>query len=124
VEHTWIKLVSADVVVLGITPSMVLILGDPYNMTLPKVGLELVRDRDVFSNIGGWKISADLYSPVSGKIVGVNMGLKPYLISDKILPIVDSAYVHGWIVAVQLSKPEELDELLDSQEYLERLGKK
>lgn len=120
--HTWVKLVSADVAVLGITSPMVLILGDPYNMTLPDVGLKLARD-DSFSTIGGWKIIADIFSPVSGVIVQVNEGLRPYLRGDKIQPINSHPYTYGWIIAVQMSKPDELKDLLDSQGYLVRLSK-
>jgi glycine cleavage system H lipoate-binding protein len=103
---------------------MVLILGEPWDMTLPEVGLKLVKDTDVFTSISGWKIFADFYSPVTGEIVLVNEGLRPYLRGDKLLPIVYSAFSHGWIIAVRLSKPEEINDLLTPQGYLERLGKK
>jgi glycine cleavage system H protein len=121
-DHMWVKVVSENVAVLGITSPMVLLLGDPYNMTLPDVGLKLAKD-DTFSTIGGWKIIADIFSPVSGVIVQVNEGLRPYLRGDKIQPIVSHPYTYGWIIAVQMSKPSELDDLLDPLEYLPLLKK-
>lgn len=119
-DHIWVKKVSADIAVLGITSPMVLLLGDPYNMTLPDVGLKITRD-DSFSTIGGWKIIVDIFSPVSGVIVQINEGLRPYLRGDKIQPIVFHPYTYGWIIAVQMSNSSELDDLFTPQRYLLRL---
>jgi glycine cleavage system H protein len=54
------------------------------------------------------KAASDLYSPVSGEILGVNEALtgKPQL---------EGA---GWIYKIKLAQPSELDTLLDREAYL------
>ena len=121
-EHVWVKLVTDDIVVLGVTPSMVEILGEPYQFELPEKGMILAKD-DVFAFLGGWKIASDLFTPVSGEIVLVNEYLNNYKHGDGIYPIQDNPFTEGWIIAIKLSNPGELDDLLDPHGYLVRLGK-
>jgi glycine cleavage system H protein len=120
VDHVWVKQVSADVVVLGITSIMVKLLGEPHAMTLPDVDLKLAKD-DVFTSIEGYKLYSDIFTPVSGVIVQVNPELPSWLRGGNIQPIEYNPYTYGWIIAVQLSNPNELKELLDSKAYLARL---
>ncbi|RJO61853.1 MAG: glycine cleavage system protein H [Dehalococcoidia bacterium] len=120
--HVWVKLVSTGVVVLGITSPMVKILGEPHAMTLPDVGLKLAKD-DSFSSIEGYKMATDIFTPVSGAIVQINDSLRDWLRGGNIQPIEYHPYTHGWIIAIQLSKPDELKDLLDSKGYLALLSK-
>jgi glycine cleavage system H protein len=120
VDHVWVKQVSADVVVLGITSIMVKLLGEPHEMTLPDVGLKLAKD-DVFTSIEGYKLYADIFTPVSGVIIQVNPELQYWLRGGNIQPIEYNPYTYGWIMAVRLSNPNELKDLLDSKAYLARL---
>ena len=120
--HVWVKLVSSDVVVLGVTSPMVKILGQPHAMTLPDVGLKLAKD-DSFSSIEGYKVATDIFTPVSGVIVQINDSLKDWLRGGNIQPIEFHPYTYGWIIAIQMSKPDELKELLDSKGYLVYLSK-
>jgi glycine cleavage system H protein len=55
----------------------------------------------------------DLYSPVSGEILGVNEALvgKPELVNE-------DAEGAGWIYKIKLAEPSELDTLLDREAYL------
>jgi glycine cleavage system H protein len=122
VDHVWVKQVSADVVVLGITSIMVKLLGEPHAMTLPDVSLKLAKD-DVFTSIEGYKLYADIFTPVSGVIVQVNPELQYWLRGGNIQPIEYNPYTYGWIMAVQQSNPSELKSLLDSKGYLARLSK-
>ena len=59
------------------------------------------------------KAAGDLYSPVSGEILGVNEALsgKPRLVNE-------DAEGAGWIDKIKLTKPSELDTLLDREAYL------
>ncbi len=124
-EHIWVKTVASDLVVLGVTPSMVAILYEPYGLTLPEAGQALTRD-SVFGDIVGYKTSADLISPASGTVEQVN----DYLVRQGkqgeggyIAAINTDPYNSGWMVVVRLSKPGELHDLLTPEGYRERLGK-
>ena len=59
------------------------------------------------------KAASDLYSPVSGEILGVNEALigKPQLVNE-------DAEGAGWIYKIKLAEPSELDTLLDRKAYL------
>ena len=59
------------------------------------------------------KAASDIYSPVSGEILGVNEALsgKPELVNE------DAEGV-GWIYKIKLAEPSELGTLLDQDAYL------
>ena len=58
------------------------------------------------------KTVADIFAPVSGKIVESNAALseRPELVNA-------SPYDKGWMVRIEISKPEELASLLDPAQY-------
>lgn len=58
------------------------------------------------------KAAADVYMPVSGKIIAVNEQLpaKPELVNS-------DPYGQAWMVKVELTNPEELEGLLDADAY-------
>ena len=62
------------------------------------------------------KAASELYSPVSGKVVEKNAEVEetPALINQ-------SPYEKGWLFRIELSKPEELDGLLDEDGYQNHL---
>src|SRR5262249_8516990 len=59
------------------------------------------------------KAASDLYSPVSGVILGVNEAMisKPELVNE-------DAEGAGWIYKIELAEPSELDTRLDLEAYL------
>lgn len=59
------------------------------------------------------KAAADVYMPVSGKIVSINDDELP----DSPELINTDPYGEAWMLKVELSNPSELDELLDAEEY-------
>ncbi len=69
-----------------------------------------------------WMFTLDLYSPVSGKIVKVNVNLKnaPHIINE-------DPYAQGWIIEIKPNNSvvleQELKNLLSAREYSEMLGK-
>jgi glycine cleavage system H protein len=121
-EHIWVKSISSNLVVLGITTTFVAILGEPYKMTFPKVGQTLVQD-DGFGEIEGYKVAADLISPVSGKVANINFYLKNWIGGNTLEPVCTDPYNTGWMVLVELTKADELKSLLSPLTYMDRLGK-
>ena len=110
-DHAWVKVQDEDLVTIGISDFAQEQLGDLVYIELPKVGHEFSRE-DNISVIESVKSASDLVAPVSGKIVEVNDRLEddPELVSD-------SSMGEGWIIKVKLSKPSELDELMDEKSY-------
>ena len=73
-EHEWIK-VENDIATVGITDFAQSELGDIVFLELPNVG-DVFDKNDVFGTVEAVKTLADLYLPVSGKIVDINSSLE------------------------------------------------
>jgi len=58
------------------------------------------------------KAASEVYSPVSGRIVEINEDLEacPSLVNE-------SAEDEGWFWRIELSDPDELDELMTAKDY-------
>lgn len=78
---------------------------------LPEVGTE-VRKGDICGTIESVKASAELYAPVSGKIIEVNTNLE-----DTPEVLNEDPYGNGWILLIEMSDPREIEELLSPEEY-------
>ena len=110
-DHAWVKVQDEDLVTVGITDFAQEQLGDLVYIELPKIGHEFCRG-DNISVIESVKSASDLVAPVSGEIVKVNDRLEddPELVSDNPMD-------EGWFIKVKLSKPSELDDLMDEKSY-------
>lgn len=73
---------------------------------------DLVKKGDTVATIESVKAAADVYTPVSGKVVGVNEGLggAPEVINS-------DPYGAAWILKLELSNPAEQDDLMDAVAY-------
>ncbi|MBN1370042.1 MAG: hypothetical protein JW954_07410, partial [Dehalococcoidaceae bacterium] len=114
-EHTWVKVIEGNIVAVGITDKMALLTDIVKAIELPSVGGTVTRNES-FAYAEGAKMSVELICPVSGAIILVNNAIHepPYGYAEVINK---SPYVNGWLLVVELSKPEELDELLTPLEY-------
>ena len=109
-EHEWIR-VEADTGTVGITDYAQDQLGDIVYVDLPAVGTQ-VSHMGKFGEIESVKAVSELYSPVSGEVVDVNVALadKPELVNE-------SPYGEGWMILVRLSDRGEMDRLLSAEQY-------
>jgi glycine cleavage system H protein len=108
-DHEWIK-VEGGVGRVGITDFAQKQLGDVVYLDLPQVGRAL-KQGEAFGTVESVKEVSELYSPVSGEVVGVNTGL-----ADK--PETVNKEPHGsWMVEIRLSAPAEMDALLSVADY-------
>jgi len=73
---------------------------------------ETVKQGDTCATVESVKAAADVYMPVSGKILEVNDSLPATPESVNSDP-----YGAAWMVKVELSDPAELDKLLDASGY-------
>ncbi len=112
-DHEWVRTVSDDTVEIGITEFAQDQLGDIVFIELPELDCD-VDAYDEISVIESVKAAAELKSPVSGTIVEVNE-----LLEDEPELVNTSPTEDGWFCKLQLSNSDELDELLNEEEYSE-----
>ena len=115
-DHAWVKVQDEDLVTIGITDFAQEQLGDLVYIELPKVGHECSRG-DNISVIESVKSASDLVAPVSGEIVEVNNKLE-----DDSELVSEEPMDEGWFIKVKLSKPSELDELMNEETYQTFIG--
>ncbi|XP_066289971.1 glycine cleavage system H protein-like isoform X2 [Branchiostoma lanceolatum] len=109
-DHEWITL-DGTTGTIGITYQAQDKLGEIVYVELPEVGAEMSQG-DECGAVESVKAVGDLFCPVSGECIEVNTALE----EDASL-INSSPYEDGWILKMKLSKPEELDDLMDEEAY-------
>lgn len=109
-DHEWIR-VDGDIATVGITQHAQDALGDVVFVELPEVGATLAQ-KDAAGVVESVKAAADVYMPVDGEIVAVNQAL----VDDPALANSDPLGA-GWFFKVKLSKPEQIDALMDATAY-------
>ncbi|MBB6450257.1 glycine cleavage system H protein [Geomicrobium halophilum] len=109
-EHEWVK-EEGDKVRIGITTFAQSELGDIVFVELPEVGDEL-EVNEPFGSVESVKTVSELYAPVSGKVVEVNEEL-----DDSPEFVNESPYEKAWMVVVEPSNRDELDNLMSAEEY-------
>jgi len=114
-SHEWVRDEGDGCVTVGITDHAQEQLGDLVFVELPQPGGQ-VRAGDECAVVESVKAASDVYSPVSGEILEVNTEL-----ADSPEAINSDAFGSGWMFKVRLDDPEELDSLLDADDYEELL---
>ncbi len=109
-EHEWIK-VEGQIATIGITEYAQEQLGDIVMVELPAVGADIVKD-DTCGVVESVKSVSDVFAPISGKVLEVN---DPLVDSPGIVN--EDCYGEGWLAKIQLSRPEELKDLMTAQAY-------
>jgi glycine cleavage system H protein len=109
-EHEWFR-ADGDRGIVGITSFAQDQLGDVVFVELPSVGTK-VENGKTFGVVESVKTASDLFAPVDGTVVAVNDKLKdnPELVNS-------DPYGDGWMIAVALADPGQLQSLLTSAEY-------
>jgi glycine cleavage system H protein len=109
-DHEWVR-VEGDVAIVGITDYAQDSLGDVVYVELPKVGDEFAANES-FGSVESVKAVSEVFSPVSGEIVGTNDAL-----ADSPEKVNTDPYGEGWMIRVKLSNPGEVDSMLTAAEY-------
>lgn len=114
-DHEWIR-VEGDTALVGISDFAQSELGDIVFVDINTVGETLAKN-SVFGTVEAVKTVSDLFMPVSGEVLEVNSKLdsRPELINH-------DPYGEGWLIKIQLSNPEELNTLMDSDSYKSYIG--
>ena len=109
-DHEWARL-DGKVATVGVTRFAVDQLGDVTQVELPKEG-ELVKQGEIFGSVESVKAVSDLFAPVSGKVVKVNSPL-----ADSPEFVNEEPYDEGWMIQIELTKPDETRSLLTAEAY-------
>jgi glycine cleavage system H protein len=119
-EHEWIKLIKEEdtaKAVIGISDFAQEQLSDIVSVELPRRGTK-VKQMQAIAIVDSVKTSSDIYSPLSGEIIEINVGLL-----DHPEWINQSPYELGWIVKINPDNlPQEIQSLMTQKEYEEFIG--
>jgi len=114
-DHEWVK-VEGNVGIIGVTDHAQSELGDVVYVDIDE-DLESIEKGSDFGTIEAVKTVADLYAPVSGKVLEVNTS-----INDNPEIVNSDPYGKGWMIKVELSDPSELESLMDVDAYKAHVG--
>ena len=114
-DHEWVS-VEGNIATVGITDFAQSELGDIVYVEVDTLDETLNKD-EVFGTVEAVKTVSDLFLPMSGKIVEFNESL-----SDAPESINESPYEQGWIIKVEVSNPDEINELLNRDDYSALIG--
>jgi len=109
-EHEWLDAEGAEGTA-GITDFATKQLGDIVYVELPEKG-DTFSKGETFGTIESVKAVSDLYMPVDGEIIDINAELEesPELVNS-------SPYEDGWMVKIAIKNEEQIQELMDADEY-------
>jgi glycine cleavage system H protein len=113
--HEWARVEGDGKVTVGISDHAQGLLGDLVYVELPNVG-DRVEAGNACAVVESVKAASDVYAPVSGKVVAVNAAL-----SDKPETINEDAFGEGWLFQLEIEDAEQLNELLEPDDYAEQL---
>ncbi|CAB4625214.1 unannotated protein [freshwater metagenome] len=109
-EHEWVS-IDSSICTMGITDYAQAALGDIVYVQLPKVG-DQVTAGQVCGEVESTKSVSDIYAPVTGVVVEINLSL-----SDSPETINSDPYGQGWLAKIEVNG--QPDDLLTSLEYAE-----
>jgi len=109
-SHEWLRDEGSHVEV-GLTDYAQSQLKDIVYVELPEIGSEFKKGESI-GVIESVKTVADIFSPITGKVVERNLELKdhPEFVNKE-------PYGRGWIIKMEMREKEELKGLLSSKAY-------
>lgn len=113
-SHEWVK-EEGDTVTIGISDYAQCQMKDVVYVEMPEIGAEFKKG-DSIGVVESVKTVADIYSPVSGKVVETNLALKdhPQFINE-------DPFGKGWIVKIAVRDKGELKGMLSTKDYRKSL---
>jgi glycine cleavage system H protein len=109
-SHEWVK-DEENQVTVGLTDYAQSQLKDIVYVELPETGSEFKKGESI-GVVESVKTVADIFSPVTGKVVEINLTLKDHPEFINVDP-----YGKGWIIKIEIQGKEELKGLLSSKAY-------
>ena len=111
-DHEWLNL-QGDLAIVGITDYAQSQLGDIVFIEMPELSTKIDASES-FGAIEAVKTVADLFAPVSGEVIEINEDLdsNPDLVNS-------DPYSEGWIVKLKIDNNDEINDLMNYDEYQE-----
>ncbi|MFX1478309.1 MAG: glycine cleavage system protein GcvH [Promethearchaeota archaeon] len=108
--HEWVS-IKDNVATVGITDYAQHQLGDVVFVELPNVGMVFEKGSNA-GEIESVKAVGDIIMPLSGEIIDINENLadKPELLNN-------SPYNEGWMIKINFSHINEIEDLLSLEKY-------
>jgi len=113
--HEWVREEGGQVTI-GLTDYAQSQLKDIIYVDLPEIGSEFQKGESV-GVVESVKTVADIFSPITGKVIAKNLSLKNHPEFISIDP-----YGKGWIIEMSVKDREELKGLVSSKAYRETLS--
>ena len=116
IDHEWVRVEDNEAYV-GITDYAQSELGEIVFVDVTTCG-EMLDKSSIFGSIEAVKTVSDLLMPVAGTVLEVNPELedRPELVNS-------DPYGKGWIIRIEISDANVLDELMDAGAYRTFIGK-
>ena len=110
-SHEWVRVESDGTVTIGISDHAQAALGDLVFVEVPETGKTLSKGAAA-AVVESVKAASDVYSPLSGEVLGSNAALtgSPELVNQ-------DPYGEGWLFKLKPSNTGELTQLLDAKAY-------
>lgn len=116
-EHEWIRPEPGAKGNMGLTDYAQSQLGDIVFLDLPAPGTQVEQSQKM-GEVESVKAVSDILSPISGQVLEVNQ-----TVIDEPVLVNQDPYGNGWLVRLEISKPSELDALMDSDKYDELVAR-
>jgi glycine cleavage system H protein len=115
-SHEWVRDKGSQVTI-GLTDYAQSQLKDIVYVDMPEAG-SLFKKGESLGVVESVKTVADVYSPVTGKVIEANFTLKdhPQFVNE-------DPYGKGWLVKMEIQERKELESLLSSEAYRGSLPK-
>jgi glycine cleavage system H protein len=114
-DHLWVR-VDGDQAHVGISSYLQNRLGEIKSIQLPEEGQEVTRGEPLGELEAANEVH-ELVAPITGLVVAINSALEdhPTLVNE-------DPYEEGWLIEIEVRDDDELDELLEQDEYEELLS--
>ncbi len=109
-DNLWV-LIKGERAKIGVTEFFLEDTKEISGISLPKKGEDIDKD-EVFGGVDINEEVIDLIAPLSGEVIRVNN-----LAINQPEVIADDPYGEGWLIEIDIYEPEEVEELLEYDEY-------
>ncbi len=109
-DHEWVE-INGEIATIGISDYAQGELGDIVFIEFPDLNTEFKKGESI-GTIEAVKTVADIYMPLSGKIVALND-----ILNDNPSMVNNSPYNEGWMLKLQIINTDEVSELMNTEKY-------
>jgi glycine cleavage system H protein len=113
--HEWVRRVG-DLIVTGITDHAQDALGDLVYIEQPDLGRILTAGEQA-GVVESVKTASDIHAPIDGEVVELNA-----LLEDDPELVNTDPYGDGWIYKIRPANIDDIDDLMDADEYEDSVG--